>query len=629
MSSGFKLALFIIFSVLCFVVGYWDGTIPLNGDYHLELAGFVKLFSDQNVVAWIRFAGYWMILLAAIAWVVSLVRAYPVALCKDGWRWLRERRNLWAIVAVVVLWGMTQTLEEKSFKILLDEPVLVNTSRMMHYDRQVYVVSNAQRVDGIFAAKGYVDKRPNLFPFLLTCLHDLTGYRIENAYALNAALLLLLFALAFSVAAQIAGRWGGYLALGLLASVPLVWHQGAGAGFEILNLVMILFTLKVAIDTFNNPTAARLSALCLTTVMLAQVRYESVLFIFPVAILVLMSYGAAKKVMLPWGAWLAPLALVPVLWQQRVFRIDNGFWELFTVGVESPFSLDYYPENVRQAVFFFFTWMRQIPNAPLVAYIGGVAAVAFLVLMCLRLVGQVRRREIIDQERPILVLWIFGLAFLLYWTLLMCYAFDLGRYMVERLSLPLYLFMALAAAVVFGAWVRSRIFQKILLGAVAVGFVGWSLPSISAREYAAIYFPMTDAKFADAFIREHKDERFLMVADMSMLWTTYGIEALPNRAVNNQLRAVKYFLERPNNPPLYVMQSLEYSPIGCAYFDVASEPLTQKAILTPIKEYHVGTFRIMRISRLVDLDGVVAADDSELFQGDEASRLQDWVGNLP
>ena len=612
MSQAFKLSILIILSVVSFMLGKFDA-----------------FGSDETVVNWIRYGGYYMILITTLIWGYSLFKAYPSAFRFEGWRWVKNRKNWLPIVLVLIVWTMFQLCEDKNFKILLDEPVLVNTSRAMHYDRQALVVSNAHRIDNILAAKGYVDKRPNFFPFLISIIHDLTGYRVSNAFYLNAFLALVLLGLTYSVTAQIAGRSAGILALGLLASVPLVWHQSAGAGFEILNLVMILLTLKVAIDFFQNPSNdKKLSALCLTAVMLSQVRYESILFIIPVAMIVLMSWSLNKKISLPWGVWLAPVALIPVLWQQRVFNLDPSFWELFTVGLKEPFSLEYYNYNLSQALYFFFEWVRQMPNAPVVAWIGWISVLIFIVCMCLRLVKADNRREMIDNERPMIVLWTFMAGFALYFVVLMCYAFDLSRYMVQRLALPLYLIIVILAGVVWCYWLSNRIWHKILAGIVIAGFIGWTIPSSAAREYAAIYFPMVEGQVVERFVEEHKNERYLMVADMSMLWTTYEVEALPNRAVNNQPELIKYFLEHPNNPTIYVMQTLEYNPAENRYKDLATEPLLDKAVLKPVIDYRIGTFRILRISRLMDLR-VNSIDDSDRYKGDENHQLKDWIEALP
>lgn len=611
-SFPFKFTLFLLFGAFCLMWGI-----------------YASIGSPVESLKLIRFGGYWMILACFIAWVIGCYQAYPGMIKKDGWRWLTLRKHRWGIALVLFFFVLVQFQFSKDFKILLDEPVLMNTSRMMHFEREVMVVSNAHRVDGILAAKGYVDKRPMFFPFLLATVHDLTGYRIENAFYLNAALLLVLLGLTYAVGNLLGGPGVGNFAVVLLGSLPLVGYQSAGGGFEILNMVMILLTIKIGIDYLQAPNEKRLGALALTVVMLANVRYESALFIVPVAILILMGYSIKGRGMLHWGAWLAPLMLLPLLFQMNVFKLNPDFWELFTVGVAKPFSLDYLYGNIADSLYVFFSWVRHLPNSPWVAYVGWVSAVAFLVVMYLRLVNKERREQIIDAERPTLAFFVFGFGFALYWLLLMCYAFDISRHMVVRLALPIYLFISLAGGLVCFSWIKNRIWHKGLLAFSALLFFSWSVPVSSSATFASLYFPAQDAKVVDAFIKDKQlqGERFLAVVDMSMLWTAYNIEAIPNRAVNSQLPKIKYYLEQPNNVPIYVVQSMEYVPHLHRYVDLASDQLDDRLVLEPFFQRHISTFRILRISRLMDIEHVEPFDDSEFYQDDDA--IIDWMRNMP
>jgi|GEM_PF-2358993 hypothetical protein len=872
MSNGLKLTLFCVLSAICLLIGWpW----PL------------ELVSNQTAILWIRCWGYWMILGCFLLWLVSLIRAYPALLKKEGYLWLWDRKYLLAALVILGAWLVMQLGEEKNFKILEDEPVLINTSRMMHFHREVYVVSNAKQVDGVYFTEGYVDKRPNFFPFLVCTLHDLTGYRVENAFYLNSFLTLAMFVLAWVVASKIAGQAAGLVSVGLLASIPLIWHQSSGAGFEILNLVMILLTIKVAMDYLERPTSRMLSALWLTAIMLSQVRYESALFLIPVGIVALMGWSLSdkkpspentnaglkiflgigtipalvfafaclaaisrisftpmifmetivswltlhnllwilflvpippiilscmaisKKAIIPWGMWVVPVLLIPVIWQQRAFLVDKDFWELFSVGLSQPFSLDYYDNGFMQTLHFFFAWIRQFPNAPLVSFLGILSVIVFGILATIRTVprwsmwlfstlflalsircagfltvclcisdhtacfhglwyvtlaqtllililfgvlgraiwriltttpnvpkwaawvfmpffallalicssmpyywsqyggdpkmtpwylalsltglmisiGLLRTPRLAyeDEERPTLVFWTFLVGFGLYFLLLMCYAFDMSHYMVVRLTLPLYLLFALTSGIVWTRWVRGgilgyalfflmavwfyfgwlqgflynpekgwnlshiliclailavlsfvyfayvkeRVYYALLGTTIAIGFVGHTIPCASSREYAGFYYPMVEAKFAKLFMDEHKDERYMIIAEMPMLWTVYGIEALPTRAINNELPATKYFIGAPNNPPVYLMQSLEYEPATHRYKDLSSDQMNPNAILEPIKEYSIGTFRRLRFSRLMDIKNVEPFDDKDLFHGEEGDRFNDWINHLP
>src|SRR5450432_4297934 len=79
--------------------------------------------------------------------------------------------------------------ETFGFKIGMDEIMLLGTSMSMHLDKTVLVPVRGNDIQGTFAIlDGMMDKRPLFFPFLVSLLHDLTGYRPANAFVLNGTL---------------------------------------------------------------------------------------------------------------------------------------------------------------------------------------------------------------------------------------------------------------------------------------------------------------------------------------------------------------------------------------------------------------------------------------------------------
>src|SRR5581483_8667631 len=103
---------------------------------------------------------------------------------------------------------------------------------------------------------------------------DLTGYRVANAFVVNSLLLPLALGLAFVIGRQLAGWRGGLLAALLLGTLPLLGQNATGSGMELLNVVMILATLALGAHYLAAPDEPRLAAFLLSTVLLAQSRYE-------------------------------------------------------------------------------------------------------------------------------------------------------------------------------------------------------------------------------------------------------------------------------------------------------------------------------------------------------------------
>ena len=145
---------------------------------------------------------------------------------------------------------------------------------------------------------GLLDKRPLFQPLLVSLLHDLTGYRPENVFALNSALTFGLLGLVYVACRKLAGREAGILAVLLLTSLPLLAQNATGGGFELLNLVMIMSTLLLGMRFAEKRDPGSLQALLLSAVLLAQTRYESILFMLPVGLLVGWTWWKERRAVL-------------------------------------------------------------------------------------------------------------------------------------------------------------------------------------------------------------------------------------------------------------------------------------------------------------------------------------------
>ena len=160
-------------------------------------------------------------------------------------------------------------------------------------------------------------KRPLFFPFLTSLVHDVTGYRPANAFGLNAGLTFLLLGLACMLGRLLAGRVAGWLAVVLLAGLPLLAHNATGGGFELLNLVMILATMLLGVRAVEKRDAPAITAFCFAGLLLAQVRYESVIYLGPVGLVVLWVWWREGRAVLSW-----PVIVAPLLMATGVFHLQ-------------------------------------------------------------------------------------------------------------------------------------------------------------------------------------------------------------------------------------------------------------------------------------------------------------------
>src|SRR5262245_31465696 len=143
----------------------------------------------------------------------------------------------------------------------------------------------------------FLDKRPYFFTFLVSLVHDLTGYRLNNVFAVNVSLAFAVLACTFWLVRSLTGKSApAVLAVALLATLPLFGQNATGASMELLNLAMIAILMVAATLYLREPNADRLSLLVLGAVLLAQTRYESVLFVFPVSIVILLGWFRRREV---------------------------------------------------------------------------------------------------------------------------------------------------------------------------------------------------------------------------------------------------------------------------------------------------------------------------------------------
>lgn len=387
--------------------------------------------------------GYYLITFTFGWFVVHLVRIWrtsPVCAGPAPWSgWLQPSRR-WAVIAIAGTGILCIIAEAPREKIIYDEYVLQATAMQIHFTRKVSTLVQGYDVNGVFLpTQYYLDKRPYFFALLLSLVHDLTGYRTTNVYWLNAALTFFTLAMLFVVVRRLANYSGAILAVLLLGTLPLLAQNTSGSGMEVLNLGMILLSLWLGLLAVEQPDATRLGAFVLAVVLLAQSRYESALYVFPVIAVLAGIWWRGRRVILPWAIVVSPLLLVPIPLLQRVLYARPVTWEL-PQNLDSRFGLVHLGNNLRHAVAFLTTFSREKPNSPLLVLLG-VAGIAGLVFL---LVRRAARRPVTPA---LWVVALFALVVAANLSLLMFYFWgELDDPMVSRLALPFYTLLAGCAA---------------------------------------------------------------------------------------------------------------------------------------------------------------------------------------
>lgn len=523
-----------------------------------------------------------------------------------GLRVLRARREVWAAwlrrpgapglallaASVFVLWS-----DPFKHKVLFDEYVLQATAQQMHATKEIGTVIRAYDLFGTWQPiDTFLDKRPYFFTFLLSLVHDLTGFRLANIFFLNAALTVALLALVYWFARQFVSRAGALLAVALLATLPLLGQNATGAGMDIHNLLMLLVTMAAALLFLHRPEDdERLALLCVATVLLAQSRYESVLFVVPVAAVIGAGWWRSGRVRLPLVLLVTPLLLVPYAWHNRVLSNSPLLWQL-QPGQTSRFGLSYLMDNLEGARTFYFNRGPALANSLWLSLLGVVA----LGWGVQRAVRRMRAGGPLAATPEKVVLLAFGAGVAANYAMLMLYYWGrLDDTIASRFALPSYLFAALLAAAMTRSWdVRWPATRWALLGTGAALLV-LGLPAMAQRLYTEQNPVMQELDWERGVVASSSGRRVLMITNKSTIpWVLWRVPAIINGVARQRAEQLAWHLREHTFDEVFVAQGLRpTTPEGKFGID-PDDILPPNYRLVMVAEKRFGG-RMARVSRLV------------------------------
>ncbi len=486
------------------------------------------------------------------------------AFCALLLKLLRERREVWLgwlrrpgwpALVIVVASVFVITGDPFGHKILFDEYVLQSTARYMHETRQIGTVYRAYWLDGSFLPiDAFLDKRPYFFAFLVCLMHDLTGYRVANLFIVNAACVPIFLGLTYAFASSLAGRRAGILAVLLLATLPLLAQNATGAGMEMHNLTMIALTLYLALLYLRKPDGLRLGMLCLSTVLLSESRYESVVFVGPVAMVIWAGWARRREPLITGTLVATPLLFIPYAWHNRVLSATPLLWQL-QEGQTARFSTTYLAENLRGAWNFFFDVHGDLANSWWLSGLG-LAGLAYVLWLGWR---RSRRRETSPLAPASYALVAFGLGTAVHLTLLQFYywaRFD--DVIASRFSLPTCFMAALCAALMVGRLARRRpwVMRAAFWGSGLYLFAG-ALPAMATHLYTSQNTVAAELAWELRFVKERPKIPRLIIADKSTIpWIIHDIPALITAVARQRGNQIRYHMKQQTFEEVLVTQSI-------------------------------------------------------------------------
>jgi hypothetical protein len=541
--------------------------------------------------------------------LVALFGYYAWRVAEPRWRagprpWRRPDASLLVIAAAA---AFTIWSDPFRHKILFDEYVLQATALHMHATKEVGTVIRAYDIGGWWVPiDTFLDKRPYFFAFLVSLVHDLTGYRMANIFVVNALLAPCLLGLVYWLGRTVANRGAVLLAVGLLATMPLLGQQVSGAGFELHNLTMLALVMALSILYLRAPGEDRLSLLVLGALLLAQSRYESVIFVFAAAAIIVAGWLRARRVIVTWPAVFAPLLLVPYAWHNRFLSASPVLWQL-AEGQTKRFSTDYLRGNLEGAWGFFFNSAPSIANSWYLSALG-VVGVAYGLYETWRWSRAAHRQE---ASPAMLVLWVFGLGIAANLGILMFYYWSrLSDVMASRFALPMCLLLALLAAHAVSALAaRWRPAVKLAAVGLAAWTFGWGIPAMARREYTNMNLVMQEVEWEHDQLMG-RPGRVLFITNKSTIpFVLWRVPTIINGVGRQRADQIRYHLREGTFDEVIIAQALRPTTING---DMGVDPddlMPPNYRLETIAEKRFGG-RWARLSRLVAIEPATAVASS-------------------
>lgn len=539
--------------------------------------------------------GYYVALVTFLFWLHALWRLTKAGLghatifqCRA---WLRESSTATALITGLTFVAMLTV--PYSYKVLFDEAVLQSTAWNLHSFREFAAMLRGYEVEGTFRSLFvYLDKRPIFFPFLVSLVHDLTGFRQTNAFLLNTLLFPASLLLLYSILRGLAGPWPTMAGLACFGASSLLAQIAGGSGMEMLNLVMILLTLRLAVHYLESPEERRLSALVLSCVLLAQTRYESALYVAPVALVILDGWRRAGRMILPFAMLAAPLLLIPYALHSAYLAGTPMLWELHA-DTPTRFSAGYLWKNLTHAGHYFLDFTRQLQSSWWLSLTG------FPALMIVAICGWRWRRTWKTSTPATMVTALFGFAGVASLGLLMFYYWgQLDDHIVCRLVLPFNVTLALAITWSIGrlpADLRPSVGRWIMAGAL-VSYLGFGAPTIAYHR--TINQQAWEMAWEVQWLAQRPSASRLIITNKSSLdWVIRGIPSISISHARQVASRIEFHQEAGTFEEVLVSQYYRPSGPEGGFVLEPKDALPTTYELEPLIERQVGG-KLLRISRV-------------------------------
>jgi 4-amino-4-deoxy-L-arabinose transferase-like glycosyltransferase len=261
-------------------------------------------------------ATYYFLLVLVVAWIGTYlhvardVRTPAIAL------WIKDNKA--GIIVALLVTVVSALAIHPALRVLSDETNLLGTSKNLFYSKTAtFTTTGKYYYDNFWDAGVVIDRRPSLFPFLVSLVHVLRGYSYTNVFLFNLLVMPVFVLVSYRLAKSASNETVGIVAALLVAAHPITLISMRSGGFDFLAAFFSVLVIKSFLDHSRAPSAGTLAVLWMNLCMFAEIRYETGLFLPPVVV-VLLLFGLIKRSYLrPYRLLyaLTPAFFLPRIWQ--------------------------------------------------------------------------------------------------------------------------------------------------------------------------------------------------------------------------------------------------------------------------------------------------------------------------
>jgi hypothetical protein len=285
-----------------------------------QLALLVLSVSEVATTQWLFInTTYYLLMATVLCWAgVYLQRAEPLRR-EQVLAWVREN---WRGLLIALIVTLTAGLAiEPALRVLSDEANLVGTSKNLFASKTAtFTVSGKYYYDTYWDVDVALDRRPALFPFLVSLVHAVCGYSYKNVFAFNLLLLPAFVLVAYRFAKSLAGETFGIVSSFFVVLHPITLISVRSGGFDFFANFFALLVIHSLHDYCREQTPAKLATLWMNLCVFAEIRYESALFV-PLMLVLLLALRLFQRSTLEPYAFihvLTPAFLLPRIWQSTL-----------------------------------------------------------------------------------------------------------------------------------------------------------------------------------------------------------------------------------------------------------------------------------------------------------------------